>query len=67
MKVLLTGGLGYLGEYLLAELLKRDHTVWALYRTDLSRLKTVRFVSGLGVDWGNLWGKEEWAISIWTE
>jgi len=49
MKVLLTGGTGYLGEYLLAELLKRDHTVWALYRTDLSRLKTVRFLSGLGL------------------
>ena len=32
MKVLLTGGTGFLGEYLLAELLDRGHSVWCLYR-----------------------------------
>jgi len=29
MNVLLTGGTGFLGEYLLVELLDRGHRVWA--------------------------------------
>jgi thioester reductase-like protein len=38
MNVLLTGATGFLGEYLLAELLKRDHSVWAFYRSDPRKL-----------------------------
>lgn len=49
MNVLLTGGTGFLGEYLLAELLKRDHGVWALYRSDHCRLSTLRFLSKMGL------------------
>ncbi len=49
MNVLLTGGTGFLGEYLLAELLSRGHTVWALYRNESRRLDTVRFLSSLGL------------------
>jgi nucleoside-diphosphate-sugar epimerase len=39
MKVLLTGGTGFLGQYLMHELLDRGHTVWAIYR-DQSSVKT---------------------------
>lgn len=49
MKVLLTGGTGFLGEYLLAELVQRGHTVWALYRNESKKLDTVRFLSSLGL------------------
>ena len=49
MKVLLTGGTGFLGEYLLAELLERGHTVWALYRSESRKLDTIRFLSSLGL------------------
>jgi thioester reductase-like protein len=49
MNVLLTGGTGFLGEYLLAELLERDHTVWALYRSESKKLDTIRFLSSLGL------------------
>ena len=34
MKVLLTGSTGFLGEYLLAELLEHGHSVWCLYRSE---------------------------------
>lgn len=44
MKVFLTGGTGFLGEYLLAELLDRGHTVWALYRNESRKLDTLRFL-----------------------
>ena len=47
MKVLLTGGTGFLGEYLLAELLERGHTVWALYRSESRKLDTIRFLSSV--------------------
>lgn len=49
MKVLLTGGTGFLGEYLLAELLDRGHTVWSLYRSESRKLDTIRFLSRLGL------------------
>ncbi len=49
MKVLLTGGTGFLGEYLLAELLERGHMVWALYRNESRRLDTIRFLGSLGL------------------
>lgn len=49
MNVLLTGGTGFLGEYLLAELLDRGHSVWALYRSEPRKLDTVRFLGSLGL------------------
>ncbi len=49
MNVLLTGGTGFLGEYLLAELLERGHSVWALYRNESRKLDTIRFLSSLGL------------------
>jgi thioester reductase-like protein len=49
MKILLTGGTGFLGEYLLAELLDRGHSVWSLYRSESRKLDTIRFLSGLGL------------------
>lgn len=49
MNVLLTGGTGFLGEYLLAELLERGHSVWALYRTESRKLDTIRFLGGQGL------------------
>jgi thioester reductase-like protein len=49
MKVLLTGGTGFLGEYLLAELLERGHSVWSLYRSESRKLDTIRFLSSLGL------------------
>ncbi len=49
MKVLLTGGTGFLGEYLLAELLERGHSVWALYRSESRKLDTIRFLSSKGL------------------
>ncbi|HMK33424.1 MAG TPA: SDR family oxidoreductase [Desulfomonilaceae bacterium] len=49
MKVLLTGGTGFLGEYLLAELLDKGHSVWSLYRSESRKLDTIRFLSSLGL------------------
>lgn len=49
MNVLLTGGTGFLGEYLLAELLERGHSVYAMYRSEPRKLDTIRFLSGLGL------------------
>ncbi len=49
LRVLLTGGTGFLGEYLLAELLERGHVVWALYRSEPRKLDTIRFLSSLGL------------------
>lgn len=49
MMVLLTGGTGFLGEYLLVDLLERGHSVWALYRSESRKLDTVRFLSSLGL------------------
>ncbi len=49
MKVLLTGATGFLGEYLLAELLERGHSVWALYRSESRKLDTIRFLSSLNL------------------
>ena len=47
MNVLLTGATGFLGQYLLLELIRRGHTVWALYRNEEKRAQTTRFVTGL--------------------
>jgi thioester reductase-like protein len=49
MKVLLTGGTGFLGEYLMAELLDRDHCVWAMYRNESRKLDTIRFLGSMGL------------------
>ncbi len=49
MKVLLTGGTGFLGEYLIADLLERGHTVWALYRSESRKLDSIRFLGGMGL------------------
>lgn len=49
MKLLLTGGTGFLGEYLLAELLDRGHCVWAMYRNEMRMLDTIRFLGSLGL------------------
>lgn len=49
MNVLLTGGTGFLGEYLLAELLERGHCVHAMYRSEPRKLDTLRFLSSLGL------------------
>jgi thioester reductase-like protein len=49
MKVLLTGGTGFLGEYLLAELLERGHSVWCLYRSESRKLDTIRFLGSVGL------------------
>ena len=49
MNVLLTGGTGFLGEYLLVELLDRGHRVWAHYRSESRKLDTIRFLSSLGL------------------
>ncbi len=49
MNVLLTGGTGFLGGYLLVELLKRGHQVWALCRSESRRLDAIRFLSSLGL------------------
>ncbi len=49
MNVLLTGGTGFLGEYMAVELLKRGHSVWALYRNESRKLDTIRFLSSLGL------------------
>lgn len=49
MNIILTGGTGFLGEYLLAELLERGHSVWALYRSESRKLDTIRFLSSLGL------------------
>lgn len=49
MNVLLTGGTGFLGEYLMAELLDRDHCVWAMYRNESRKLDTIRFLGSMGL------------------
>jgi nucleoside-diphosphate-sugar epimerase len=49
LNVLLTGGTGFLGEYLMAELLERGHKVWALFRSDSKKLDTIRFLGSLGL------------------
>lgn len=49
MTVLLTGGTGFLGEYLMAELLERGHVVWAHYRSESRKLDTIRFLSSIGL------------------
>ena len=46
MRFFLTGATGFLGEYLLRDLLERGHEVWCLYRHSAKRLDTVRFLSG---------------------
>lgn len=44
MNVLLTGATGFLGEYLLAELLAQKCSVWALYRTESRKQNTITFL-----------------------
>ena len=50
MKVFLTGGTGFLGEYLLAELLKGGHEVWALHRREKKRESALAFLRTIGVN-----------------
>ncbi len=47
MNVFLTGATGFLGQYLLAELLGRGHTVWALYRNESKRRDAESFLESL--------------------
>ena len=47
MNVFLTGATGFLGQYLLAELIERGHTVWALYRNESKRRDTEGFLGSL--------------------
>ncbi|MGD9124530.1 MAG: SDR family oxidoreductase [Desulfarculaceae bacterium] len=49
MKVFLTGGTGFLGQYLLAELLRRGHEVFSLYRSEEKRLAAEAFLEGTGL------------------
>ena len=49
MRLFLTGATGFLGEYLLRELLDRDHEVWCLYRNPAKCWDSVRFLSGFGL------------------
>lgn len=49
LNVFLTGGTGFLGEYLMAELLDRGHSVWAIYRDESRKLDTIRFLGTLGL------------------
>lgn len=49
MRVLLTGGTGFLGEYVLCELLNRGHTVWALYRDESRMRRTFEFLNGQAI------------------
>ena len=49
MNVLLTGGTGFLGEYIMAELLERGHSIWALYRSESRKLDTIRFLGSVGL------------------
>jgi thioester reductase-like protein len=49
MNVLLTGATGFLGEYLLAELLERGHKVCALFRSESRKQATSRFINSLGM------------------
>ncbi|MEW5910220.1 MAG: SDR family oxidoreductase [Thermodesulfobacteriota bacterium] len=44
MKVLVTGSTGFLGQYVVAELLSRGHSVWALYRDELKRRRSLNFL-----------------------
>jgi nucleoside-diphosphate-sugar epimerase len=50
MNLFLTGATGFLGEYLLFHLLKRNHTVWALYRKASKRKEAEQFLFSLGLD-----------------
>jgi len=58
MKVFLTGGTGFLGQYLLAELLGRGHQVFALYRSEAKRRATEEFLAGEGL--GGRLGEPRW-------
>lgn len=49
MNVFVTGGTGFLGEYLIAELLERGHNVWAIYRSESRKLDTIRFLGSMGL------------------
>lgn len=49
MKFFLTGGTGFLGEYLLARLLDRGHDVWCLFRNEARMLDTIDFLSSFGL------------------
>jgi len=52
MRVFLTGGTGFVGQYILAELLGREHKVWALYRNESKRLETELFLAAEHCDTG---------------
>jgi len=53
MNLFLTGATGFLGQYILAELLSRRHKVWALYRDEEKRCRTVKFVESVGCETGD--------------
>ena len=56
MRFFLTGATGFLGEYLLRDLLERGHEVWCLYRHSAKRLDELLrtqgfFFGGLAPRW----------------
>ena len=53
MTVFLTGGTGFLGQYLLAELLQRGRRVCALYRNERKRQRTEHFLKNLSIPGGS--------------
>jgi nucleoside-diphosphate-sugar epimerase len=50
MNIFLTGATGFLGQYLLQQLLQRGHQVWALYRNESKKEKTEQILNQEGVD-----------------
>ena len=62
-KVLVTGGTGFLGSYLIKELMAKGHTVRALRRSGA----TLPFYSGAGWEKGADWGKADWEKVEWFE
>jgi uncharacterized protein YbjT (DUF2867 family) len=49
MNLFLTGATGFLGRYVLRELLVRGHRVWALFRDIQRRDRTVAFLQSHGL------------------
>ncbi len=62
MDFFVTGSTGFLGQYLVSELLSRGHTVWAMYRDEEKRALTLEFLESQGCEKGSgrlMWLKGE--------